>query len=224
MSNERIESITSSIAQQLEDEYAEAAQTNREEKIKNLRQLAAQGREILTVHENAKSTIIESWIFSFFSIPVGVFMLLSSVKGGGGLWGFLILIIGLGSVAFGWMYWHRRKIPFMKLTEEGLWYVDLAQPIPWVAIKNYRVELGHKRGYFMIYVYISENYKILLNKNVQSAWHGGRRVWCNVRTNVIVFKAPGLREMSSPDLLKAFSTYWHAGLARAELIRMGEAK
>lgn len=189
-----------------------------------LRELAAQGRKTIAVYEGGRALNVLLWMLALLCVVPGLAML-SFARQGGLLVASAFLLIGIAFGALGRALGRRRKVPFLTLGEQGLHYADLTQPIPWTAIENYRVGAGTHRGEnLIVFVDLSQGYEVpLRDKNVTSAWHSVRRAWYNAKENWIIFKATGVRGMTNPELVEHLSTYWQAGLARAQLGNLDES-
>ncbi len=189
-----------------------------------LRDLAANGRETIRVYEGGTWLSVLLWVLAASCVVPAVAMLAFSRQGG--LWSaFVVLLVGIAFGMLGRMFSQRRKVPFLTLSAQGLHYADLTQPIPWAAIENYRVASGsHRFENLILFVELCEDYAIpLKSKKLTSTWYSVRRAWYNAKENWVILKVPGVRGMTNPDLIEQLSTYWRAGLARAQLAPTGDS-
>lgn len=192
--------------------------------LAQVRALATQGLERIEIYEGGSGLSVLLWVLAFFCAVPGLAML--SFARHGGLWMALaFVLIGVGFGMLGRMFGRRRNVPFLTVSQQGLHYSDLSQPIPWTAVENFRVGAGSHRGENLIlFVDLSEGYEVpLRDKNVTSAWHSIGRAWYNVKEHWIIFKVPSVRGMTNPELLEHLSTYWQAGHARAQLASLDES-
>ncbi|GKS88768.1 hypothetical protein [Acidovorax sp. SUPP2539] len=185
-----------------------------------LLEMAARGRETLTIYEGGGFSSALLWILALLCVLPGVAMLRSNIVFA---LAFIAMAAAVGMLARG--LGRRRKLPLLTLSAQGLQYSAVTQPIPWTAIENYRVGAGSHRGENLIlFVDLSSDYDVpLKDARSVSAWHSVGRSWYNAKQDWIIFKVPRVQGMTNPQLIELFSTYWQAGLARAQLGNLDES-
>lgn len=131
------------ISSALEAEFSQAAQSNEECSLENLRAIAALGKERIEFFE---STLFLS-VLATIAIVIFAFIGFAALLHNDALIG---VIFALSSIAtsYAFVILHkRRKKPFAVFTEHGIAAVGMDAPVPWAALENYEVRINAINGF-----------------------------------------------------------------------------
>jgi len=213
-----------SVVGRLEREYAEAAQDERAQRIRNLRELAAQGRDTLVVYKGSTKqmvilllgTVVCAGGAAFYTAigPRWVQLVYFSCT--------LLLLVVVISM------WLGRNKPFVTLAPQGLVCGDPTHPVPWTAIEDWKVNwMLTQRGRtpFGVTVVLSKDCSLPAIRRFGISYQPKKQQLVLGLADRLRFSSKsGIKVGNIDGFMEHFTTYRRAGLARAELCRMGEDK
>ena len=223
MSTEKNQTAAPSLVGQLDAEYVQAAQGDRAQRVQELRAIAAKAKGKQEIYPNTLFWVV-------FLLIVGIPLSLICLYKLGEIvthlndphfvkdWKFVgaLAFLGFAPLIAAVVFARNTKKPWLTFTEQGLSGSYLVQPLPWTAIKEYGVVLGEY--YFApltvtLNLYLHEGAeRLVVQKNGKP-----------LKRPSLVFITNGkIRGMNGNKFTECFQTWWHAGLARAELAQMGE--
>lgn len=196
------------VSNALEAEFSSAAQTEREEYVTYLRQLAAETpAQPLAIQEGARYEaallilVGLGMIIGPFFAPQRPLLLVAGLSSGGAL-----LIAG------GLFLLKRRMRPIMTLTANGILFANLVSEVPWAQIEDYEVRVVENYGISHTWLTLT-----LAAGYEPPAFRGDRRVKLKQKKGQIVFSLLGLTGLSVDAFAEQITTYRRSALARAEL-------
>ena len=227
MSTEKNQTAAPSLVGQLDTEYVQAAQGDRAQRVQELRAIAAKAQGAQALYDNSLILIV---FFALVGIAASIFSLREfwriamhlndpklALSHDLKVWGAVFVFLGLLPLATAVMFWLRYKRPLCTFTEQGLISLDIAKPIPWTSIEHYEVLFG---GSLAVILNVDLREDAEHPPVVKSRLRRAKYSRFNKRR--LSFDVPGIRGMRRNKLAECFQTWWHAGLARAELAQMGE--
>jgi len=223
MSTEKNQTTASSLVEQLDTEYVQAAQGDRAQRVQELRAIAAKARGEQEIYPNTLFWVV-------FLLIVGVPLSLLCLYKLGEIathlndphfvkdWELVgaLAFIGFASLLAAIMFSRNTKKPWLTFTEQGLSGRFLVQPLPWTAIEEYGVILGE---YYFLPMSVTLNLYLHEGAERLVALKSGKPLKRPSLACIVNGKVCG---MNGNQFTECFQTWWRAGLARAELTQMGE--
>jgi Zn-dependent protease with chaperone function len=221
----------------LEAEFSSAAQSERDEHVTYLLQLSAETpANDIPIQEGVPyarlmivlglAAIISPWLFagpgllillSNPAVPVEPWLRVGATE-------FAIAAVTIAAFTAGGLlllagrsYLLKRCIrPVVTLTANGLLFADLASPVPWPQIENYRIEIivNYIIPHTTLTLTLAEGYEL-------PSFKGDRRVRYGEKKRQIYFSFLGLTGISMHDFAERINIYRRAVFARAELEKIG---
>lgn len=223
MSTEKKQTAAPSLVGQLDTEYVQAAQGDRAQRVQGLRAIAAKAKGEQEIYPGTLCIVV---IFLIVGTPLTLLCLyklgeiathlndphfVKDWKLVGGL-----ALIGLPALILAVVYSRSAKKPWLTFTEQGLSGSSLVQPLPWTAIEEYGVVVGE---YYLVSMSVTLNLYLHEGAERLVALKSGKPL----KRPRLALKTNGkVRGMNGNKFVECFETWWHAGLARAELAQMGE--
>ena len=223
-----------SLVGRLDAEYTQAAQSNRAERVKELRELAAKARGIQEIYTSPWFMIA---IAVFVGIPITILCLykfsqiavhwndphFADVKNWK-WWGVSFVILGIAPLLAAVVSLRNAKKPWLVFSEQGLVGSYLAKPLPWAAIEDYLVTT-HTYNFVptgLLYLTLTLHDGVE-NLVVQKNGKPYKKSRLTSKPQILLITGNKIRGMNGKKFSECFRTWWHAGLARAELAQMGES-
>ena len=220
MSTEKNQTAAPSLVGQLDTEYVQAAQADRAQRVKTLRELAARGNGTLEFYKTSYKMMILVFLSGLAITLVGAGYVVAKNWGPAGLMlagGVLCLVVAISR-------WLSRKKPSFTFGSQGILFTGLTQPLPWTSIEGYKIWTING-GLAGLFVDLSKSYNIPECPRKSTAYFERKKhqLFLGLRYSMRVVDENAVAQAPKDDkLLEIFETWWHAGLARAELAQMGE--
>ena len=192
-------------AQTLETEFKAAADSQRQERIAFLTQIAKQGMETIRLHEGGRFAMFALGLVALGAFAASILIpdLSVGIRSGIAAAGVAFLVIIFKTLRL-------RQSPLLTLKRDGMMFANLSKPLPWTSIDDYQVQVISQTGFTMI------NLTFELAEEARNLVFAGDRRF-KMNNGKLVASTQGVRGMSTDAFLGKLHEYWTGGLARAEL-------
>ncbi|MCL2713485.1 MAG: hypothetical protein FWD68_02525, partial [Alphaproteobacteria bacterium] len=223
------QSTAADIRSTVESEFREIAAVKRDVKLKDLRQVAAQGVERLVLYKGSAKQIIATAAIALICASGTAI----AARSGPSVAAWMVALcwaLTLLFLAFTVTTWRQRNRRFMTLTADGLRFGNLPSPMPWRAITSTSIKTMWINGTsvpFAILVDLSRDFPAPSPRPGRFsgiAYVAAKHQFILTTGNTLRVSSKAAIESRDLEMLFGdFNRTWQAGLARAELARMGEA-